>query len=416
MARWKKLLLASALLVWPVVCSAQGMGDSTSTGMAPMSKGRPGLFDTGSSRMTASESPAVMRTVGPAATTTGASSTASPSISGMPVTEGIVPAGGCGPAPCAPGCDMGAANWGVSSMATDGPSGFVVMGELLWLKMRRNDPVVLTQNIAGNTTTGDLVDYDTEYSVGFRAGGGYLARSGWLFTAMYTRYKDNSIGQTFTANAPGGEQSILYVGPGVFASDIQFSEGRLNVGWEFDYQTLDLMVGSVISPSSCLDIIVNGGVRLGNLSQTYTTNAEITPAVPTVLRETLDMSLRGAGPRIGTEARLYLLSHLMLYGRGYSSLLLASREENSFSTVDDFGGTASQFFTYTREEIVPMVELGAGVEVSFFEGQFLLGFGYEWNYIFEGGSSNVDFASNARFNRHVNVTLDGFALRAGFLW
>ncbi len=84
--------------------------------------------------------------------------------------------------------------------------------------------------------------------------------------------------------------------------------------------------------------------------------------------------------------------------------------------MNDFNGQTSRFITYTREEIMPMFELGAGMEASLCEGQVLVGLGYEWNYLFELGSTNVDFASNAKFNRHVNLSLDGFVAKVTFLW
>lgn len=411
MARWKKLMLASALAVWPVVCGAQGLGESAGGSMAAGSAVRPGLFDT--SRAAGGGAPSASSAL--------KSGSVAPNVSGMPVAEGVMPAShaGCGDkSGCFAPCDAaGGGNWGVTSMSTDGPCGFVVMGEALWLKMRRQDPIVLQTytNFDGNTY-GALSDYQTDYEFGFRVGGGYLARSGFLFTAMYTRFESSSKTQTFEVDSPDGSSSILYVGPGVFASDLQFSQGVLQTKWEYNYQTLDLMMGAVISPSSCMDIIVNGGVRLANLTQLYQMGANITPEVPTEIREDLHLEIQGAGPRVGTEARLYLTKCCMVYGRSYGSLLIASREEQSFSTVADFNGTSFRYFTYTREEIMPVLELAAGIEVSLCEGQILLGAGYEWNFLWEAGATNVDFASNARFNRHVNLALDGFAARCSFLW
>ena len=408
MARWKKLLLASAPFVWPVACSAQGMGGST--GGATPSSGRPGLLDTSYSSGSASATPnsaAALR-----------SGSIAPNVGAMPVTEGVVPASGMSGCCDKNYCCDGGANWGVTSMATDGPCGWVFSGEVLALRMRRQDPLVLVTNLDQETgnISGDLIDYDTSYQIGFRAGVGYLARSGWLFSANYTRFVDTSKTQTFSVDSPDGSNSVLYVGPGVFDTDIQFSEGTLQTQWKMDYQTLDLMLGAVISPSSCLDIIVNGGARLATIRQTYRLLAETTPAVPTDLGEDLSMRIQGGGPRVGTEARLYLTKCCMVYGRAYSTLLLANRTEESQSFVSDFNGTTFRFFTYTREEIIPMFELAAGIEVSLCEGRVLLGAGYEWDYLFEAGSSHVDIASSAKFNRHVNISLDGFSGKVSFLW
>jgi hypothetical protein len=341
-----------------------------------------------------------------------------PNITGMPVSEGVTPASGmsgfCDKSFC---CD-GGATWGVTSMATDGPCGFVFSGEFLALRMRRQDPLVLVTVVDQDTSfeVGDLIDYDTQFQPAFRAGLGYLARTGWLFTANYTWFDDRSKTQTFAVDSPDGSASILYVGPGVFDTDLQFTQGVMQTQWKMEYQTLDLMLGAVLSPSSCLDLIVSGGARLASIRQNYFLFAETTPDVPTEIGENLSMRIQGAGPRVGTEARLYLTKCCMVYGRAFSTLLLANRDEESQSFVSDFNGTTFRLYTYTREEILPMFELAAGLEVSLCEGRILLGAGYEWNYLFEAGSSNVDIASSAKFNRHVNISLDGFSGKVTFLW
>lgn len=401
MTRWKSLMLAGALFGWPALCSAQGVSE--------MGKGKPVMPASGSSMPMTSGSMTTMPSIA-----------ACPDVTGQPVADGIKPVGlftsSCNP--CGP--IIGGCTPPDCEIETSGSCGWFTTGELMYLKMRRNDPVALFRLTTGTPgidaqDVGALEGYTSTYDFAFRVGGGYLASSGWIFSANYTRFKDTSEAQRFVSDDPSGNTSILYVGPGVLGSAYQFTQGVLESQWQFDYQTIDVQAGAVYSPSSCLDMIVSGGLRYADLSQDYGTIIQDDIA-QTIQTENLTTTLRGGGPRFGGEARLYAwtgrTSSLMLYGRGFSSVIIANRKE---STVYVNPNTV-QTVTYSREELLPMLEVGAGAEMSFFRGHVILGAGYEWNYLFEAGSSNVDYANNARFNRHVNLSLEGFTLRASVLW
>jgi hypothetical protein len=391
MARWKALMLAG-VLGWPAVCSAQGV---------PM------------------PDPATSRPVyGPALPGNVAylqdKTQAMPAPSSAPQGGATVPQGGwhahgdgCGPVSpwnCQP------------DETTTGASGFITTGELFWMRMRRNDPVLLVRQTSGTPGVdlrddGAAVGYGTNHTIGFRVGGGYLCSNGLFFTVNYTRYREATNPQVFTSENVDNTTTLLYVGPGLLGSALPINQGVVQTGWDFDFQTVDLIGGAVFSPSSILDVIVQGGVRFGNFSQTY--NTFIRDDVAGAFNnENFQTVLRGAGPRFGTEARIYLLRNLMLYGKGYTSLVLTHREENTIYTNPN----TTQTVSYSREEIMPMLEMATGVEVSFFDGRVLAGCAYEWNYFFQAGSSNVDLANNARINRKVDLSLDGIALRLSFLW
>lgn len=401
MTRWKSWMLAGALFSWPALCSAQGVADA--------GKSKPVMPVSGNTMPMNSGSMTSMPPI-----------SACPDVTGQPVADGIKPVGLFSSAcnPCGP--IVGGCTNPDCEIETSGACGFFTTGEFMFMKMRRNDPVALFRSTTGTPgidarDTGALAGYSSTYNGAFRVGAGYLASSGWLFSANYTRFKDTSEPQRFTSEDPSGNTSILYVGPGVLGSAYQFTQGALESQWQFDYQTIDLQVGAVYSPSSCLDVILNGGLRYADLSQDYGTIIRDDVAL-TTQSENLSTNLRGGGPRFGGEARLYAwtgrTSSLMLYGRGFSSILIASRKESTIY----FNPNTVQTVTYSREELLPMVEVGAGAEMSFFKGHLIVGAGYEWNYLFEAGSSNVDYANNARFNRHVNLSLEGFTLRAAVLW
>src|SRR5262249_37320605 len=138
-----------------------------------------------------------------------------------------------------------------------GPCGLYFRGELLYLKPRRIDPfAMITTQVSATTLVTSMFDYDTNYHLAYRLCGGYLDKSGWLFMGEYTRFK-NTVGNEVFVNDTT-TSSLQYVGPGLLGSLVSLSPGALSAQWDLNYQTLDIMVGAVYSPSCCLDIIVTG--------------------------------------------------------------------------------------------------------------------------------------------------------------
>jgi hypothetical protein len=390
MARWKALMLAG-VLGWPAVCSAQGVPmpepAMSRPAYGPSMPGSVAYLQDNKSQATPTPAPAPQ----PAA----------------PAQRGVWTGDGCGPV----------SPWSCQQdETTTGASGFITTGELFWMRMRRNDPVMLIRQTSGTVGVdlrddGALVGYGSNHTIGFRVGGGYLCSNGLFYFVNYTRYRDANSPQLFFSDNTNNTTTLLYVGPGLLGSALPINQGLVQVGWDYDFQTVDLLGGAVFSPSSILDVIVQGGVRFGNFSQTY--NTFIRDDVAAAFNyETFTTVLRGAGPRFGTEARIYLLRNLMLYGKGFTSLVLTHREENTIYSNPN----TTQTVSYSREEIMPMIEMAVGAEVSFFDGRVLFGCGYEWNYFFQAGSSNVDLANNARINRKVDLSLDGVSLRLSLLW
>jgi hypothetical protein len=297
-----------------------------------------------------------------------------------------------------------------------GPCGWFGTGEVLWLRPRRRDPVALTSFTDGVTTTNAFTAYDGEFGAAYRVGGGFLTRGGWVFQSEYTQYKDQVAQQSFEDNP---SITLTYTGPGqlINTSTTGVVGGLLATSWSLQFRTVDIMGGAVFSPSEYLDLIVLGGARLAWIDQAYRT--DIISGVPDTgdQHEDLALRLQGGGARIGTEARLYLLPWLTAYGKGYTSLLLAHREdESNLITLTNGNFTSISVVRYEREEVVPILELATGLEVSMFGGRLLVGAGYEYNYVFELGTSNAESAAQPRLTTHNDISLDGFFVRVQVLW
>jgi hypothetical protein len=340
----------------------------------------------------------------------------------------------------------------------EGVGGLMLWGEGLYFKLRRTDfTFAFTQVVTDPVTT--AVDaftfetgYDTDYATDFRAGVGYLGESGWMFTSIYTHFDDSSNVQSFTVpaveDAPANTVVALnYNGPGYFNGiSIESTEAgitsTLTASWDFELDTVDLMAGHVWSPTDYLDVIVSGGAKLASVDQTHHTTLRRVDAVALTTRNSIDaagIDLRGAGPRVGGEMRVFLLPCLAFYARGHATALLASREDESqalFFTTDTTTGALIGVVDRTqtrfqREEIVPVLELAAGGELVLFDGRLILGAGYETNFWYNlGNSSFSDFigldsgAGSEPFSTHTgtftqrtsDVSLDGIYARVVVVW
>lgn len=441
MARWKALLLAGAL-GWPAVGVAQvGPMDPGPSGRpfpppaAAMPTGGPATLPPDvpalPGRLTANNGPmampggrmpaaprAIMQDNSGAVVQNGPAPVGVPDIGGMPNPEkGTMPAGfppsalapvappvfPC-PAPAAPECDQA------------GMSGVLSFGEVLWMRPRRSEPSMLIGSTVGTFNVSSAVPYESDYSLAYRVGGGVLGKGGFLLTGTYTRYKDIVSQQAFFNSDQTGANTLQFVGPGILGVTGTPNPAIVTPTWELDYSTVDIMAGGVFSPSGCLDLIFGGGARLASIDQVFGTGIDqrTFPPFTAAQYERLTSRLRGAGPRIGGEAKVYLAGSLMLYGRGYTGLLLSHRNEESIATI---GGT-TVFATYSREEVIPMLELGAGIELALFDGRVVVGGGYEFNQYFEVGSTyNQNFGGGVILtNRHVDLSLEGVSARVTILW
>jgi len=302
-------------------------------------------------------------------------------------------------------------------------SGFRAYGDYLWVRPRRSEPAILqgfttplppdgTTTFIGSSSTG----YDTQHTPAFRAGADILYKDGFVFSGAYTRYKDLASSNIFANLDPTATASIQFVGPGVLGVTGTPNPSVIIPTWEIDYQTIDIMAGSVFRPGCAMEVLLNAGARLAYIDQTFTTTIDQTPfGLATTLGEQIRSSLRGAGPRVGSELHIYPpFAGVTLYARAYSSILLTNRVEESVLTLP---GTSLRN-RYQREEIIPNLEMAVGVELTLIENRLWVSGGYEFNYWWEVGSTYLQNVPGGVLttNRHVDFSLDGAALRVTWMF
>ncbi|HMO34646.1 MAG TPA: hypothetical protein PKA06_01255, partial [Gemmatales bacterium] len=103
--------------------------------------------------------------------------------------------------------------------------------------------------------------------------------------------------------------------------------------------------------------------------------------------------------------------------KAYSTLLFADRLEEAATVFTNADGTfTGGLATFKREEIIPMLELGFGMDVCLFGGRLMVGAGYDFNYLWEAGSTYSEQTTNARSARHVNLAIDGVNVHMTLCW
>jgi hypothetical protein len=366
-----------------------------------------------------------------------------PDVSGMP--PGAVPTPGHAGAPGYPGMPAypghGGPGYGNMLPGTMAPTipplccppeppscgscnatGPFIFSDVIMIRARQSQPVAVLQRIndtVPQVTTSDLLQYNTDHEWGFRVGGGILCDDGWIFQVTYTQYKDLVSTQTLVVPdlGAGASFNITYTGPGQLTGT-QVSEigATLLAEWNLQLHTVDLVCGTVFSPSECLDLTVSAGARMSWLDQDYravfTTSNGLTG-------QDLRLNLVGAGPIVVTEARVHLKPGCAIYGRGATALLLANREDRGSSVnIDPTGAVlAVRQTNYDREEIVPVIELACGAEFCCCDGKITINTGYEFMYWYELGSSYSELADSQRRDATKgDISLDGWYLRLTLLF
>ncbi len=301
-----------------------------------------------------------------------------------------------------------------------GPSGWVFFGDVLFWRPRLNEPQFLAvQNPNPVTFQVRLTPWDGDYEVAFRAGVGYLFSGGVYVWGEYTHY-DNLVMQSNLSVPAVPSTFVLYNGPGVLHGQPVNSGESATSSWDLRYHTVDIMAGSVLSPTEFFDLLIAAGARLASITHRFdfTRNSG---GGANLDRDHFQVDTEGAGPRFGGEGRLYLWRghagwSLAFYSRAYTSLLFADIDETEIS--QSFTGavlTRDLQSHYSRRQILPQVELAVGGEWSLFGGRLIIAGGYEWVYWFDAASSNVSAAVSGNV-QHQDLSFDGPFIRAFLLW
>ena len=301
-------------------------------------------------------------------------------------------------------------------------TGPYLTGEVITIRARQANPFAVLQRVSETVpqvTTSDLIQFNTDHTWGYRLGGGFLCDDGWIFQATYTQYKDLVSTQTLVVAdvGPAASFNITYTGPGQLSgTHVNETGATLFADWSLQLHTVDLVFGTVFSPSECLDLTVTAGARMAWLDQSYRA-AFITSNG--VNGQDLRSDLVGGGPIIVSEARVHLKPGCSLYGRGATTLLLANREEEGTNVITDAVGTvlSVRHTSYSREEIVPVLEMAFGAEFCCCDGKITINSGYEFMYWYQLGTSYSELAdSQRRESTKGDISFDGWYLRLTLLF
>lgn len=302
-----------------------------------------------------------------------------------------------------------------------GPSGWVVFGDVLFWRPRLNEPQLLIAQVpTPNNIVIRAVPWDGDYELAFRAGLGYLFSGGVYIWGEYTHF-DNLVTTTSFTLPASPPHVVIYNGPGLSHGATAGSNDSATISWDLRYHTVDIMAGSVLSPTEFFDLTLAAGARLAEITQRIDTSGSQGGGIVSG-RERFQLDIEGAGPRLGLESRLYLWRgqggwSLTFYGRSYAALLFADVDE-TIEAVQTSGGVITQRISgaSSTRQILPQVELALGGEWSLLGGRLIVAGGYEWIYWFDAASSNFSAFSASGNVQHQNLSFDGPFIRAILLW
>jgi hypothetical protein len=290
-------------------------------------------------------------------------------------------------------------------------SGLFVDGEYLLMQPRRNafDYAVSSPNTtqipSGNI---DNLNYDARSA--FRFGFGYnLPGDGWSVGAHYT-YLHSADSETAIAPAGGALYATLTRGGTFDQVGSAYAAASLN------YNVVDIEAAKHTSLSPTLDLNMSGGVRIAWIDQTL--GAIYNGGPSGAVNATVDTPVyfHGAGLTLGAEAEWKIYRGFGIYGQARGSLL-SGQFRNFFTETNNGGQTPIVNVNETYKQIVPVMELGAGV--AFDTEHFTVRVGYDLANWFDMVNS-VDFPSGTDVGklerRTSDLMLEGLSVKLGVVF
>jgi Legionella pneumophila major outer membrane protein precursor len=290
-------------------------------------------------------------------------------------------------------------------------SGLFVDGDYLYQQAHRNtlDFAVTSPNT--QLLPGGVIDsLNYQASSGFRFGAGYeLPGQNWAVGVHYSYLHNTDAAQV---NAPdNGALYATLTRAGTFDQvESAFATTSLN------YNVVDIEASTHLSVNPTLDVNVFGGVRLAWIDQTF--GATYNGGPSGAVNATVDSPVYffGAGLTCAAEAEWKIYRGFGIYGRARVSLL-SGQFRDSFTETNNGGQTPITNVSETYRQLVPVVELGAGV--SFQTEHFRVRVGYDLANWFNMVNS-LDFPSGTDIGqverRTSDLMLEGLSAQVGVVF
>lgn len=234
---------------------------------------------------------------------------------------------------------------------------FGLFGELLYLQAGAGANIVYAVPVDGVAPTaqpvGALGTLDSDYEIGFRAGGILVLDNVSAVIATYTKWNGETSGAV-TTTAPNVIRSLV-TAPGL--PNTALNSQRVSADYSIDMQMVDLDYRREIwrRPNISLDGIV--GARYAELHQELTVDQVFGPQTTTVAT---DIDFTGIGLRVGGEGETRPFdSGFLLYGRTMLDILFGTFDAN-YTQANSIPVTQA-FITLEEDRTVPIGEIELGV-------------------------------------------------------
>ncbi len=237
---------------------------------------------------------------------------------------------------------------------------FGVFGELLYLQAGAGANLVYAVPVGGVLPTaqpvGGVGTLDSDYEIGFRAGGIFVIDNMAAVIGTYTRWEGDTTGAVTTV-APNVIRSLV-TAPGLPNTAPNSLSAQAEYNIKMQIVDLDYRREVWRRTNISLDGIV--GARYAQLNQEFSVDQVFGPVTTTVAT---DIDFTGIGLRVGGEGETRPFGGgFLLYGRALLDVLFGKFDAN-FTQSNTLPQTQA-FITLEEDRTVPIAELELGVGYS----------------------------------------------------
>ncbi|MDZ4782723.1 MAG: Lpg1974 family pore-forming outer membrane protein [Planctomycetia bacterium] len=278
---------------------------------------------------------------------------------------------------------------------------FGVFGELLYLQAGAGANIEYAVPVSGIAASaqpvGGLGTLNSDYQVGFRAGGILVLDSTAAVIGTYTRWEGTTSSAVSTM-APNVIRSLV-TAPGLATTSPNSQSASAEYDIQMQLVDLDYRREVWRSTNISLDGIV--GARYAELTQAFSVDQVFGPVTTTV---SSDIDFTGIGLRVGGEGETRPFGGgFLLYGRALLDVLFGKFDAN-YTQANTLPLTQA-FITFEEDRTVPIAELELGVGYSLPVYSVLMRFtaGYHFSAWFNTVTTN-EFIDSVQSGSYLNAT------------
>ncbi|QDU87223.1 hypothetical protein Pla175_05800 [Pirellulimonas nuda] len=331
----------------------------------------------------------------------------------------------CGPAcptcppPCAPVCvPVSPPPPGRCELCT--PRSFV-FGEYLHLRGIDGDVTHAQQQNgiggAGTVPFGQIGTVDTDYSSGYRVGGGLWLDECSGLAVSYTRFQVDGTDTVTPPNITGGGGAVgsLVLHPG---AALTASVGPVTANYDISFRLADVMYRDAITCSRYVELNYALGAVFAQLDQTFSQTGVFGGGAGGQIDTRANVDFEGAGLKAGLDGRRRLAGGFSVYGRTSASAM-TGRVNADFTQTNATTTALLANSVWEDNRFASILEYELGLAWSTPKERFMVSAGYlfqRWGGVLPTDEWIRGVQSNSYVDLDNSLGFDGLTARAEARW